>query len=615
MFREGGLERMQELGGSWRERRERLYEALERRVDIVRGLRSRIEQAPVDIAPPEMNELLNGVRNEMYALLPPETREAVKQIEELSAKLEKLDGKIRALETDEDADGGQITGKLVERLFMQQQLYDLETDEAVFAENVEGILKSLARKYVDVRRLRRDRASVGKAFEKASGKGMAVDAIIDIRYSAVDATIVLESDEYAQVSGSDDSYGTHFSDTPFSIVRARGAEDLEETVRHERVHNLLDGAGTMWGRTSAKAFESSLAELEKEAGRKGHEGRGSDIEGMLKDIGLEPSNLVDSVHEELLAELENAEASGFGYPLAVRDQVLSEGASSEEGREKEEKKKEILLFQKVSGSFATAGEQLQNLVAHLEEVEEKAGGAEFTAQVGSLADGVRFTFLRAIEHLRTASEVAKFLDDADVLDDAHALAAILKPSRYRHIVGYLERRFGKERVTEARQAADLGRTFTPELERLSVLVSGTQDGSRPLTAPEKRALNDVLERRWVAGSVAAVPLSDVKEYERLLRLFGEEVGARQVVIDSLVERTNVDSLARAVETAREDEATLTELARTLDGDGRKQLGGVLAWTLRTEDWGLDEARASAFWPVVVELGIEPVITKLLEEEE
>lgn len=212
---------------------------------------------------------------------------------------------------------------------------------------------------------------------------------LEIRRGIYDIQILLDKDILKKIYSSGDYdystlYGFHRNNTPYSFIRHSYASREEESVKHERVHTLLDGAQFL---KSVNPY--NLIRGEYKFYNQLFTGTGKARQFFSERFS--PERVVSMVHNEIIAALEN---------LSTEEEWYSRVSTVSES---EEKKLSAHMFESASA-------QILETVAFLEEHHRITQHDEDFANLSKeLAVGMRDMFIRVTNIIRESRAVAKKL--------------------------------------------------------------------------------------------------------------------------------------------------------------------------------------------------------------
>ena len=251
------------------------------------------------------------------------------------------------------------------------------------------------------------------------------EEVKEVRYDPFNVHLILPREAYARVAEGA-SRGKHFTGTHVNLISE--GEHTERIIKHERVHNMLDGfrSGVLVGAyperlgTRPEEVQSPVASEADDPGATRH------ITKVLRDARA--PDLLNYLHEELLAAMEEAEEAGFVGRL--RKAPLREGAEP------------LPSFQ--GHSFATAARDFHELLTFLEAQASQTRFEDFAEACVKLRNDLEAEWETLVSTIRSSLERAKAISGEAHLA-VHSLFYLLKPSQYRVVPKYLDRKYGKEK--------------------------------------------------------------------------------------------------------------------------------------------------------------------------
>lgn len=434
-----------------------MIESIKRREAVLHDVRKRIESIPKNANLASIRTALDGIWSKATGSVSPESFTAWEKSEELSAGLDSLLARSSELhdEMTDTEDDGQFLELLDEAEKLDEVLSEQEAElnlllkqpDMVLLDSIHAVLKSLRDKALTValhkrhpkKALKTLNILVDPQYEPASPSAIKKDDLASVEYSPFEITFTLTGEafgRYNEIHGSD-TLGVHFKRSPFSLVDG-SCPDPEATKRHESVHNLLDGK--FLGRTAY------MTEALEDYGRV----QKSEIEPYRESakkrlLGLSPTDCLDNLKEEILAELEISENTDFGL----------------------DPQRDFQLGPEESGyastlSFATAGATIRDFIDEAERLADKDPDPEVREFLYEFSDKLKTRFFDIAKSLNTAFAIAKRLPDSERAHDALInLCLMLLPSHYPNLPKLLSAMFGK---TECR-AAEASYRFATQIVR------------------------------------------------------------------------------------------------------------------------------------------------------
>lgn len=308
--------------------------------------------------------------------------------------------------------------KKVASLRQQRQAIFDSDDGAQYLNNLYGVAQTWKEKHGIIAHLAQDPTSLPTLVQKTLSRFEAPldpNHIVGTKVSATHAAIILDSEYYDQILQRPNTGGIHFSYSPWSFIRDRGAEKNASIIDHEAMHNFLDGAVDIKAHQAGRITQevASLSDLTEEPEMKS---------GIIKEYtaNLQPDELIDEFQHELIAGLDQAEQETFqAGPWDDEDSLWFERARH------------------YAYGFSTAGLDARKLGFDLQKLSEE----QIDPTIGEEMNQKRIDFLKrftsTVDIMREAiSRAAVF--GPEMSERIHAMFLVLPPSKYRHISRYVE---------------------------------------------------------------------------------------------------------------------------------------------------------------------------------
>jgi hypothetical protein len=620
--------RAKEAGPDWESRREKLLDDMERNVGLMAEFRSVIEEIPHDLPHESVKNRLIISAAELRGRFP---EESLKRFEEYRQCLDEIERYHKGIDERTDEENASIS---IVDLMDRRRAFEAQADVG-FLQLLGRTTEMLIEKNRLISGWREDgrvEQEVLAHLREESGKEVKSTDLKEIRTRAftVEAYVLPEAYDAIDIERSGasiDSLGFHLRNSPLSFIRVGPREtpgDLERTARHEGMHNLADGAMKMlMHREMTWEFDFYMKELTKR--RRGGRPRGDELERGLEVPAFQASAILDTAREELVAEMENAEAIGFRRKSRKgrgREEELLDDIFGKNSRKKGNPQHEDFID--ATSALATAG--LDYRRAHdrfLSEAARYKKDPVSRALFEKKAEDLRDAVVRMVGHLSENFALAKEIGP-EAQEELHQLAVLLPPSKYRHLRTYLEHKYGKERIRHVERAEELIIDFEafPDPDDLERLVAALEKESMVLSDEEADRLKGYLDDRDDAEFVDdhVRELKDCRRYVAVLRRFGELVG------HDLVGHTEWSVywqyfMSRLPAFANWDFERLPEYRSDLKDDERKIFDEALATYMGeylSTDYGFEEGediRQSPHWTIVRELGLEAEAEKSLAAHE
>jgi len=252
--------------------------------------------------------------------------------------------------------------------------------------------------------------------------------------------VILESEFYDEVMGSETSSGRHIRGSTINLIRDNSSEiEKENTIKHEDYHSLLDGAASLFNIVPSVSLASfNYLQLPPFIAQQTKE----------RILKLKAPELLNRLHQEMLVALDSENLKEF-YDFV--------GFSSLEPG----------LFKKVPKlliKMSTAGYEAGNVVEILLKQSKENPDEEMRKFCHNLCHRFSFLFTKTMAQYGLGREVASEIGE-EAWEDVEILTHILKPIQFHHIFKFLIQKYGKEKVNEA---VEKSRAFIETKEKTKI---------------------------------------------------------------------------------------------------------------------------------------------------
>lgn len=399
-----------------------LMDRLDYKVEAVMGLQKKIEQLGPEEDPAVIHQTLDNFWLETTMMFPPETMSHYEQLQEIEEQMETRLKRIGSDTPDSIPNPARVLEdfRRVEEL-RPQAVTIMKNEDIRFLMDVRAVVDDLAQKNNIIEGLRGDHEKILQTVNaNLLAQKLNAGDVKEYRIMPFEITVVVSSESYKRVRDTD-SLGVHFDHSPFSMVRQNDA--LEQTIHHESIHTILDRAGNIG------AKESNYENIAKDYEKIKNPDNKEYVESRLTMYDAE--SLVDMMHNEILAELENWEQ----HPAILHPT----------NSEKRELKNLPFVFH--ASRFSTAGTDAQEITEALDRVAKKSKDLKVQSELKAISQEFKEDFVQAVEHMKDALAAARFVG-GDAVDRLHALLFVLPPSKYRHLGRYLQFKYGADDTEE-----------------------------------------------------------------------------------------------------------------------------------------------------------------------
>ncbi|MFH2063152.1 MAG: hypothetical protein ABIJ46_03290 [bacterium] len=326
---------------------------------------------------------------------------------------------------------------------------------------IDGLTKRLQRKAQWVDSRGHDREAILDLIRK-HGYSIEDEQVLDIETGNMSVNLIMRPDFFDE-----NIYGLHLTETPINLI---AVDRRRNAMRHEQMHNFFFEPST--GRTNitfmTKGLERTAEELDKESSDTAQK-----QELLLAELErIDVGQALDSLKDELLAELENVETNWEGHPVNWNKRFSPNNDNTPNNLEDE--------FKKLAGAHSTAGFQAKEFVQALQAISERTDlDPNLVRRAQSNAQRFMRQFVRALNGLKTGLLTATFTEGADADDYTHAFAYLMEPSQYRHLPAALRHRFGAERYDPVKAGLDAIMNLGLKPINLDLLLQIEEDENYP----------------------------------------------------------------------------------------------------------------------------------------
>lgn len=402
----------EELANPRETERQELFDRLERRADTVRQWRSQLSDLGVETSVESFDAVVHDLWSAARESSSEDSQRVLGRVETLDQQRAALQRKISA-----DQPPDQLTKRRLLGICLQEWRALEEDDGARFLWNLEQAADHWKQKH---RRLY-DQQYRPELRKELSINGQVLDPkrIVETRLDSIHAAFILDKEYYDQIIGTD-SAGTHFLGTPWSFIRQGEPAGMDITLRHEAIHNALDGALDIQFQPKEN-LSQRFGEMRHLRDHLPPEDRSLGLQKMIQR--LDTNALLDGFQHELLAGLEQAENGAFS-------KVTPDDAGST---------KWIDNFVLYTMNYSTAGSDAWGVYRQFEDLlnTNPALSTEVTEQIRSQQLRFAQRFTETVETMRTSIDRARQLGP-EVFERVHDLFVVVPPSKYRHISRYLD---------------------------------------------------------------------------------------------------------------------------------------------------------------------------------
>lgn len=401
--------------------RNEVYADLDAKIGIVRGLKNTVDTVSVEQPVEEVREKLNDYLKESFGKLPEGTADKLTRIKTIKRRLQELDEKTD--DNDDYIQNDEEYGELILELDNFNEDKNLQ-----FAENLHDTVAMLVSKNEQVIKLK-EGGDIATALSNLREK-ISQSEIKETRIGPFSISVLLQPDIYRSVA-TKNTMGIHLTKSIFNVIDASGP-NVDATIEHENIHNLLDDASTFKIKAPAKTLDELFTLYEQ--------GKSDTTKALGKNelSNLKASNLIDQLRGEFVAHVQFAEKSDFhnsGNGLAGMLRSAFESSSSN------------TYFLNRVNSLSTFGVRINEAINFLKAKEMETQDPLIKSKCSELRTGLLEYITESIQQLRTNLEIATRINE-DAHQDVHAAMYILPPSKFNHIRGYMKYKFGESAVSQ-----------------------------------------------------------------------------------------------------------------------------------------------------------------------
>jgi len=619
----------------WEAKREVMLEGLDRRVEAVRKLKDTIETITLEQNHKEVATRLRDCFVEIQSSFPKttindfqESHRLEKEVKKVNIRMNKMEKEFGEYLINMKPEAEKEYEKLADRAGkMWDKYYRLcDNPDVEFLRQFEDIIKSLTKKNKYIKETTEDKAVADFIALKYNRKqGIDVDDVGEVSFGPFDIILNFKKPDKEKMAG------RYFSGTPFIAIYEAdkfkgpyGLYEKEITIRHEKIHNILDSVGVsraLFGR-SFDRFKQQLDERQILKEQWAPLPIIENSEKMLRKI--KPFHFIDEQYGEIIAAIEAARGTGF-----KRFSPEEKLAYAIYGRPKKEKISPEKEFYQTTSAFATAGGSIIKISKYLKEKADKTDDDQMKKFLLELKKNTEQSFVKMVESIKDADEVSRLLGQ-EAREKVDTLFLILRPTQYRHIRGYLEHVYGKElierRLAEENEREKTIYEFDFAFPSLKKLIKNLEEGTLKVDEEDKKFLLNAIEnfdsaRNYGAHGIRS--MDDVKEYltqtQRLLELLGDTKPFKGFS-ENVKEGFFYWFLDTDIANQFQD---VPEMWDKLTTEEKKHFKGILSdymdadffeeYFKKTKISSLQEIKKLPLWEVIKQIGMEGEISEIIEE--
>lgn len=419
------------------EKKNELLESLRKQVLVIKGLLEKQElfaKTDIEILLP----LLDKEHEESLAVFDGETITQYRNYMQLREESSAVSGTLD--EIDLEQAGREESLEYEDRYNRAQYLWDkaesLFSVEVSFVEHIENFftrIKEIARRTAEIRSKKQSAGDISVYLGsqgKLYGEFLPED-IVEVDEDAFSTAFILKEDAWLKEHANSAGFYRLGTDSIF-ILDSPDKNGIKETLKHERMHHLLDGIARYEIREPSKMALRILKRV-------------GDLQKMNAPIVLIESQferlvgrnfakqMINSTQNEFLAEYEEGKRKGFGRTpeLELLDDIF--------GVDQDADRRRLSTFKDTARTLSTAGHHIlkghKALMIIIKSMQD-GGLDEFVHKAERQKVLFEELFLTMIDQVRQAGKYSKILGE-DVDTEIKALLILLEPTSYHHIDTYL----------------------------------------------------------------------------------------------------------------------------------------------------------------------------------
>lgn len=633
------FQRVVEAGPDWESRESAILEKLGKKVDILVNAKKLVESISNEQTPDEVKNIFNKIFEDAKLQFPEDVRKEIDMCLSLDAKIKELQVEFDKWMPDDindsdESDSSEDSGVSSKYDFLSAEIDTLSeemwgkingNEDVFFLLEFFGLIKSLIEKNSLIHGFNGDKNEAIKSGLKKLGGGeaVAVDDVLDVVVSPFSISFVIKKDVYSVHVGSD-SAGMHIRGSLLNFIKENSNKsELQYTINHEDVHNMLDGLEASRG-LSISPEDTLVKRLERFTVGVNSGDFQSDAfiqeREKQKFLAFGATEAIDILHEELVAAMERATAKGFkGYYKVGSGAKLASAISSKFDL------KEHLFIEKAS-SLSTAGRSLYRYLKIIEKYKTKIDDVDIVNHLKILKKTIIDRFTKIIETVIDAKFVGSLLS-TEAQNRVDILLHILKPSGYRHIIPYLKHEYGEEKVSFMLVITNTNHEnfSVNNLKQINVLLSANPEFYDLVDWDVvMKEFNSSLELEYFGTlGIDVLSIESLREYikeAKQFMLFAKVADHLKYSIESVIESATRNFFYTGLAQGEKNQFTSIEKLYDSLNDSEKAIfkdelvnhfeQGYVSDAIDS----VDGIKKSALWTLVKKMGIEDIVTPFLEQD-
>ena len=324
-----------------------------------------------------------------------------------------------------------------------------ENPDINFLANIRGIVERLKQFNRVVRQYQKNPKKMFAVVRKLVPEFSQED-VTNVKYRAFTVEISCSVETLGSGLG-----GLHLDGLPINLINDEIYEPAYP-ARHEFIHTLFDGRITNIAGIEPSEILSKILLKTKS---------NEDLSETCSKIRI--PELLRAVNDELLAELETAENKNFQLT-----EYTSYGVPN-------------TAFQNITGSTATAGEEMKDIARQLSKFRKQP---ELKETFEAKSTAFETACVHMILEIKAALQIAKRIG-GEATEEVHAMLVFLDPTHYKSIKTILKHRYPKSPVLESHASNILANTFDPDPVLLKTCLDQLRNFRGKLNSDDAQEIN------------------------------------------------------------------------------------------------------------------------------
>lgn len=574
-------------------KRQDLLSKIDKRLSIGMDLKEQIGSFTLDDSPEKVKKGLTGWFSQVLSDFPPQVQVKYQEYHRFENRIKKLHKKgseeafMAAFDLEESA---------IELL--------TENPDVQFLANINNAVLDLTSKNKFINGIKDDRNAMKAKITYADWSH-----VQDIIVHPFSINLMVNEDYMLKMAREPNIYGMHLTGTPISLIRTNRAKgQIDSTLRHEEIHNFLDGVMLGDPRLQHSSIDRNIKRTKESVKRYlklNQLGAPSAIlEGELNLLakGLDPIGNLDSLHEEILAAAESAVKVDFKSKTAAEITLLSSvlgidyvpvGPTLEEA----------------TYSLKTAGIRALRWAKFLDGEIKQQNDPFVVSKLSKAGEEFERLFMRSINNARDAFLIAKILGE-DAEETVHGLLYLLSPSQFHHIRKYLEYKYGRDKISKVKEDSAFIENLDfskASLEKTTSLIKDNLGLLQLLSKKETYMGDSIFEEARDIGSV-----EEFREYKVVVEKFVSSTGLKNIPLEMADYGFFLGLGDSIIESGVDSEGY--KIYQQLSEEEKKDFYESIIGNLTTLEWEtLEDLLNSKEWGNIVECGLGDELLPAMKE--